>query len=230
MSAEYGDSVYYHNIATESLSDRLDLKQDDDVLILIPVYGGRLPSLASENLMHLNGNGQRTVVCVVYGNRDYDDALLELCEIAKSHGFNVVAASAFIAEHCIFPKVAAGRPDGFDLDIAKRFINTAWRKDKPIELTQIKGNHPYKKIAKVPLHPVTDYRVCKKCGTCARECPYNAIDSETFRTDPARCSACGRCLHVCERDARKFKGLMYNLFNKIFTYQNRDAKEPDIFI
>lgn len=230
MSAEYGDNICYHDITTSPLEDTLIIRPDDEILILIPVYSGRLPQLASERLSELNGCGQRAVIGVVYGNRDYDDALRELCDNAKRAGLNVVGAAAFIAEHCIFPNVASGRPDGFDIDIAKKFVNTAWRKDKPIDFGLIKGNKPYKKIAKVPLHPITDHTLCQMCGTCVRECPYNAIDSKTIETDSTRCSACGRCLHVCSRDARKFKGLLYSLVGKVFARQNRDAKEPELFV
>lgn len=66
---------------------------------------------------------------VVYGNRDYEDALLELHDILSENGFVVVAAGAFVARHSIFPDVAAGRPDRDDLDRMAEFaerVRSVW--------------------------------------------------------------------------------------------------------
>ena len=55
---------------------------------------------------------------VVYGNRDYEDALLELSDRAKDWGLTPVAAGAFIGEHSYSRPslpVAEGRPDEDDL-------------------------------------------------------------------------------------------------------------------
>ena len=49
-----------------------------DVLVFaFPVYAGRIPQLLLEPLERLNGQGAYVVPLAVYGNRHYDDALLE---------------------------------------------------------------------------------------------------------------------------------------------------------
>ena len=96
--------------------------QDNTVLLAAaPVYGGRIPAVALERLARLQGNGQKAVAVVVYGNREFDDALLELKKALEQNGFRVVAAAAFIAEHSIVRSIAAGRPDEQDRAIARKF-------------------------------------------------------------------------------------------------------------
>ena len=64
----------------------------------------------------IHGNNTPAVAVCVYGNRDYDDALLEIKDTLNGNGFRTFAAGAFIGRHCIFPKVAEGRPDASDLE------------------------------------------------------------------------------------------------------------------
>ena len=52
------------------------------------------------------------VPVVLYGNRDYEDALKELCDLVSEQGFVPVAAGAFIGEHSFSRKgmpIAEGR-------------------------------------------------------------------------------------------------------------------------
>ncbi len=90
---------------------------DGFVIIGSPVYGGRLPTDAVSRLLRLRGNGAPAAIVVVYGNRAYEDALLELRDIALDVGFKPIAAAAFIGEHSYSTDaapVAAGRPDTED--------------------------------------------------------------------------------------------------------------------
>lgn len=64
-----------------------------------PVYGGRVPVQISDFLNSLNGNHGFAVPVAVYGNRDYDDALLECADILCSRGYRLAGAGAFVAEH-----------------------------------------------------------------------------------------------------------------------------------
>ena len=71
-----------------------------------------------ENLTIHSGITVTAVAVVVYGNRDYDDALLELRDWCVAHGFVPVAGAAFIGEHSYSRPdrpIAGGRPDNPDL-------------------------------------------------------------------------------------------------------------------
>ncbi len=211
----------------------LDITAEDVAIVATPVYGGRIPAMAAEKLHRIQGDGAKAIAMVVYGNRDYDDALLELTDILTANGFKIVSASAFIAQHSIFPKVGASRPDASDIDKLKGF----GRKSREIldsnavpELT-IKGNRPYKVYGGVPVHPVGDPGTCKKCGVCIEECPADAIDaSAPWTTDASKCISCGRCITVCPHDSRHYKGLKYAIIGTLFKAMFSKRKEPDIMI
>ena len=50
----------------------------------------------------------------MYGNRAYEDTLVEMEDAAKECGFNVIAAISAIAEHSIMHQYATNRPDKED--------------------------------------------------------------------------------------------------------------------
>ena len=174
-------SMTSHDAATKPLGNFTD----ELVLIGAPVYAGRLPEDAVKRFRHFRAQDTRAVIVVVYGNRDFEDALLELTHLSKELGFIPIAAGAFIGEHSfstIDMPIAAGRPDKKDLERAVAFGLTIKQKisdlgssDATVSL-EVPGNFPYKD--RVPLvegaaRTLTD--ICTACGTCAEVCPKGAI-------------------------------------------------------
>lgn len=86
----------------------IGLGEADILMSVLPIYAGRIPKVALERLSALKGEGQKAVAVVVYGNREFDDGLLETKNTLEGNGFQVVAAAAFIAEHSIVRSIAAG--------------------------------------------------------------------------------------------------------------------------
>lgn len=210
---------------------------DKDLLIVgMPVYSGRIPALALPELQKFKGNKTPAVIVCVYGNRDYDDALLELKDVVESNGFKVISAGAFIAQHSIFPQVGMNRPDEKDLkliaDFGKKIQETI---DSVADLNSLsditpKGNHSYKIPGNIPLKP-KGKRTCTACGTCVKLCPVQAIPEDAPRkTDKERCIVCGRCIVVCPVQARHFGGLLYKIAGKKFIKANFARKEPDVYL
>lgn len=228
MTDAFGGESQLIDLTHGSCEIESEFIDGDTVLLISPVYAGRIPALAADLFRQIDGHGMRAIVAVVYGNRDCDDALLELADIAVNDGFDVIAAGAFIAQHCIFPKVANGRPDASDMAVAADFIERSKDSDK-LDISTIKGNRPYKKPGAVPLQPQTDENECLSCGVCARECPTGAIDPVTLATDKNKCITCCRCIAVCGSHARKFKGVKYATVGKIFCAQNSKRREPELF-
>ena len=228
MTDAFGGESQLIDLTHGSCEIESELIDGDTALLISPVYAGRIPALAADLFRQIDGHGMRAIVAVVYGNRDYDDALLELADIAVNDGFDVIAAGAFIAQHCIFPKVANGRPDASDMAVAADFMERAKESDN-LAISTIKGNRPYKKPGAVPLQPQTDENECLSCGVCARECPTGAIDPVTLATDKNKCITCCRCIAVCGSHARKFKGVKYATVGKIFCAQNSKRREPELF-
>ena len=60
------------------------------------VFAPRVAETAMERLGKIRGKQVPAILIVVYGNRDYEDALIELRDYACEAGFIPVAAAAFI--------------------------------------------------------------------------------------------------------------------------------------
>lgn len=100
------------------------LINDALTVIAVPVYGGRVAPIALQRLKRLKGHNAPVILLTIYGNRDYEDALVELRDTAVELGFTPLSAGAFIGEHSYSRPnmpVAAGRPDADDLQKAEQF-------------------------------------------------------------------------------------------------------------
>ena len=178
---------------------------EDQVLIAMPSFGGRAPAVAIERLKQIAGNGAKCTLVCVYGNRAYEDTLVEMEDAAKECGFRVVAAVAAVAEHSIMPQYATGRPDETDKAQLADFAAKISGKDS--EIASLPGNRPYKKSGGAGLVPKPT-KDCVKCGLCAEKCPVQAIDRASFAADPKLCIGCMRCVKQCPKNARTVNGLM----------------------
>ena len=87
---------------------------EDFVVFGTPVYAGRVPNVLLKYLTAIEGAGSVALPVSVYGNRDYDDALIELKDILEERVFYVLSAVAFIGEHSFSEVLAKGRPDTSD--------------------------------------------------------------------------------------------------------------------
>lgn len=187
-------------------------EQGDMALIAVPSYGGRVPALAAERIAKIPGNQMPCVLVCVYGNRAYEDTLVELNDIAEKSGFQVIAAIAAIAEHSIMHQYASGRPDSRDKEQLRSFAGIIMEKcsNDAAKLTppQIPGNRPYKKAGGAGLVPKAGSS-CTGCGLCAQNCPAQAIPKESPRlTDSKACISCMRCVVRCPQAARKVNGAL----------------------
>lgn len=178
---------------------------DDLVLFAAPVYGGRIPAYILEKLRACQGNGAAAIAAAVYGNRAYDDALLELSDTLKARGFRMLAAATLVAEHSIVRALASGRPDERDCLDYRDFAGKIAAKLSGAPFSaepNIPGKRPYVQWTAPPVTPAaTD--ACARCGLCAAKCPTGAIARENLQTaDPAKCLRCMRCVSICPRQAR----------------------------
>lgn len=211
-----------------------NFNDNDLVIVGIPVYGGRTPVITREILNKIKGNNSLAIPIVVYGNRDYDDCLLELKNILKENGFTCIAGGAFIGEHSYTRKVGTNRPDNNDIIkaiefgklIKEKIENNTYSHD-----IKVKGNFPYKvDMPKMILAP-TPNENCIECGKCSSICPTGAIDNKNpKKIIPEKCIRCYACVKSCNFNGRELVG---NPLEKIITFLETtcvDRKEPEIFL
>jgi ferredoxin len=213
---------------------------DELVIIGAPVYGGRLPVDAIRRFKQLKASKTLAVVIVVYGNREFEDSLLELKNLAKELGFYPVAGGAFVGEHSFSTKdipIANGRPDSLDVQKAidfgvdiKEKVTVLKAAEAQMDL-EIPGRFPYEsKMHSMVASPVTKEEICTVCGTCASVCPTEAISiNSSVATKVERCIRCCACIKNCPTGARVWEDSM---IKKITTWLNENCsarKEPSIF-
>lgn len=238
-----GCSSVVHVDLTGPESARLDYEpvRNELAVLAAPVYGGRLPRDAAARLRRVRGEDSPAVVVVVYGNRAYEDALLELRDLALETGFTPMAAGAFIGEHSYSRSslpVAADRPDAEDLSLAEAFGKRIAAKlhgvrgldaMRPIG---VPGNFPYHEINILQnIAPSTDQETCVMCEECASVCPTAAITFDgVVETDPGACIRCCACVRACPVGAR---ALDDPRVMKLITWLNancQDRKAPETYL
>lgn len=217
---------------------------DSDIVIVgVPVYAGRVPNVLLKYLDSVKGNGALAAAVVVYGNRDYDDALIELRDILIKNGFKVIGAAAFIGEHAFSYELAKGRPDLKDMEIVKYFADKLYSKitkENHIKTITVKGNSPYRKyympkddngnpkdIRKVKPKTSED---CIDCKLCAKICPMGSIDYNDVTVLNGICIKCNGCVKKCPTGAKYFDDNMYLKHKRELEIEFKDRKEPELFI
>ena len=209
----------------------LVLNEDDVAVIAVPSYGGRVPTTAVARLSKCRGNGARAVLMAVYGNRAYEDTLLELQDTVKEAGFKVVAAIAAVAEHSIAHQFATGRPDAQDQQQLETFAQSIKEKLASGELSapHLPGNRPYK-TSSVSMVPKAT-KACVSRGLCAQKCPVQAIDRlHPQNVDKKACISCMRCVTICPQHARTIHPIMQFAAGLALKKACSQRKEAELFI
>lgn len=225
----------------ESARQAIPPFSDELVILGAPVYGGRLQVDAVNRFKKIKASGTLAVLVVLYGNRDFDDALLELKNLAVELGFYPIAGGAFIGEHSFASKdvpIANGRPDSLDVQKAINF--GARIKDKVAVLKstdaqmdlEIPGSFPYKAAGarSMAVSPVTKEDICTLCGTCASVCPTAAISlKESVATEIELCIRCCACIKNCPTGARVMEDSKWKNVANWLNENCHNRKEPQVF-
>ena len=220
---------------------------DDDLVILgTPAIAGRVPNVLLPFLTgHFRAEHSLAVPVVLYGNRNFDDALIELREILEGNGFRTIAGAAFIGEHSFSKTLAAGRPDADDLAKAREFAGQVVKKTvalpilptEPVHVTGTLPLRPYytpRDRNGVPINilkvkPKTN-EACTHCGHCAEVCPMGSISKEDETQITGICIKCCACVKKCPVGAKYYddEGYLYHQHELEDLYARR--AEPECFL
>lgn len=223
--------------------ETVSFTEEDIVIIGVPVYAGRVPNVLLKYLNSIKGNGALAVSVVVYGNRNYDDALVELKDILESNGFKVIAAGAFIGEHSFSKILAKNRPDEKDMHIVNDFADQIYAKiitKDEIQTVAVNGNKPYRKYYMpknkdgVPVDirkvvPKTNSN-CNNCKLCVNICPMDSIDYMDVSKLNGICIKCGACIKICPTNAKYYDDEDYLRHKYELEIEFAYRREPELFI
>ena len=218
----------------------------DLVIFGTPTYAGRIPNKLLPFVQSgFQGNGALAVPVAVFGNRSYDNALMELRNELEAHGFHTVAGAGVPTEHVFSDKLAPGRPNADDLAELAEFGRKIGEKvarltDIPTPIA-VKGEDPVgpyytprdrhgNPINILPVKPKTS-DACTQCGLCAQQCPLGAIDAEDAHQVPGKCMKCNRCVKHCPVGAKYFDDPNY-LYHKseLEDLYSWPRKTPELFL
>ncbi|MGD8777499.1 MAG: EFR1 family ferrodoxin [Ignavibacteria bacterium] len=224
----------------EARDNLIETTGNELLIAAVPVYMGRVPALINEWLNSIKACKTPVVCVVVYGNRTFGNALLELKDILTKTGCVPVAGAAFIGEHSFSSSelpIAESRPDAGDLEQAEFFGRKIKEKlqsipsiEKITELN-IPGNYPYGGVTElwsVDFIAISDK--CTKQGICAEVCPTGAIDFEnTNIIDKEKCISCCACIKKCPENARTIKESKVKEASVRLHNLYQEPKMPEVF-
>jgi len=222
----------------------LSFTGQDLVVFGLPVYAGRVPNVLLKYLNDIRGNGASTIAVVVYGNRHYNDALIELKDILELNGLKVIAGSAFIGEHSFSKILGMNRPDEQDMSIVTEFARQIYQKmtsQNVFESLFVPGDHPYRAYSKpkdkdnkpMLLHKVTPKTNsdCINCKLCVNLCPMGSIDIDDVSIIKGICIRCCACIKMCPMQAKYFDDANYLLHkNELEVAYTSPRREPEFFL
>ena len=224
----------------------LEFKEGDIVVCGSPTYAGRIPNVMLPFYKNnIKASGALAIPVVLYGNRNFDDSLIELRNTMEDNGFHTIAGAGFIGEHAFSYVLAANRPDEKDMEIALTFADKAVEKIKnnaeiPSEPIKVRGNDPIRPyyiprdehehaIDILKVKPKVDTSKCTNCKTCAHVCPLASIDFEDITKYVGKCIKCGDNIKKCPEHCRYYddEGFLYHQHDLEKQFERR--AEPELF-
>lgn len=266
VSGETDDPINYVKAANINFTPKkarekaYAFDENDIVVFGTPTIAGRVPNVLLNFLDTLEGGGAMAIPVVMYGNRDFDDALIELRNILETRGFHTIAAAAFIGEHSFSETLAAGRPDIEDMKIADDFADKAAA--KVLDIVQsadsdnakiaaaleaagpipVEGQEPYREYYKprdrkgehiniLKVKPKLHEEKCTGCGMCVPVCSMGSIKEDAPGVVDGICIKCCACVKKCPEQALYYDDAGYLYHKEELEAMYGDVRrEPVLFV
>lgn len=226
--------------------ETLRFGEKDLVVFGTPVYAGRVPNVLLPFLLErIVGGGALAVPVVLFGNRNYDDALIELRNILAADGMHPIAAGAFVGEHSFSRVLGADRPNAEDEALMDEFAArvaalAAGLDAAPVKSVAVRGQEPLRPyytprdragnpINILKVKPKTDLSRCGSCGLCADLCPMGSIDPADVSAVRGICIKCCACVKGCPTGAKFFDDAGYLYHQHELEAQYARPAENEVF-
>ena len=226
--------------------ETLGFGEKDLVVFGTPVYAGRVPNVLLPFLRkRIVGGGALAVPVVLFGNRNYDDALIELRNILAADGMHPIAAGAFVGEHSFSRVLGANRPNAEDEALMDEFAArvaalAAGLDATPVKSVAVRGQEPLRPyytprdragnpINILKVKPKTDMSRCGGCGLCANLCPMGSIDPADVSAVRGICIKCCACVKGCPTGAKFFDDAGYLYHQHELEAQYARPAENEVF-
>ena len=183
-------------------------EKEDLVVFGTPVYAGRVPNKILPWVQQgFTGDHTPMVPVVVFGNRNFDDALMELKQELEKNGFLAAAGAAVASSHVFSDKIAPGRPDASDRAEILTFAGKTAQKiaetdilhtglqvagNDPIGASHIRSTYIWRRLQVAGNDPIGAYYT--PLGTDGK--PAKFLKAKPI-TEISKCNGCGRCSEVC---------------------------------
>lgn len=226
--------------------EKTSFQPTDIVVFGTPVYAGRVPNKILPHVQEgFAGNGALAVPVVTFGNRNFDNGLIELRNELENNGFHTIAGAGIACSHSFSQKIGPGRPDESDISIMEKFADELSSKVKNLDeipaMIAVRGDDPVgpyytplgadKKPAKfLKAKPKTDPSKCNGCKICADVCPMGSISADSPHEVSGICIKCQSCVKKCPQDAKYFDDEAFLSHVKMLEENYSRRAQPETFI
>lgn len=219
----FGVTVEYDDFTLpEARNYTREFNSDELVVFGTPVYAGRIPNKFLPFVQELfKGSDTPAVAVSCFGNRNFDNGLIELRNELENNGFHTIAGAGVVTEHVFSEELATGRPDDDDYAQLASFASDIADKLKTLDgasfppPVEVRGDDPVgpyyrplgidgKPAVFLKAKPKLNRDLCNDCGICAKVCPMGSISKEDPADVPGICVKCHACIKKCPTQARYF--------------------------
>lgn len=227
MAEVIGETVEIVDITADVSPEGWKFGPEDFVIFSAPVYAGRIPKVARERLLCWKGENTPCIAVASFGNRDFDDALLEIADLAAEQGFVVKGGAAVVGRHT-YGEIQMDRPNEEDLAECRAFAQKVLIQPENV-VVSIPGNRPYKDGGNGGRFRPLTTEACVGCGVCETNCPVQAIAGDCVSVSD-QCISCFRCIRNCPVGAKHMDVPAYREFAAMFTERLKERKENQYFL